>query len=753
MATPFADLLTGLGRYCADIAVPATAELVFVRSTVAHARIALIDASSARAMPGVLAVLTASDLPLVPIHEIQLIPETFAQPPLATGTVRYVGERIAAVVALSLAEAADAAAAVVVEYEALPATVDPAAAAEPSAPPLFPGHGSNVALEWHLGATEASWPAAPVRVSGEVRMPRVATAPMEGLSVLAIPEPDGRLTVWASTQSPHAVLVQIARALDVGWDRLRVRTPHVGGAFGGKSLGGLPDYVVAAAAALRLGRPVRCVEDRAANLITMQGRGMRLRFELYAERDGSLVGLAVDELCDSGAYPSTNSVEPGKTMMMSAGPYRLSEVRFRGRSVVTNLSPTGAYRGPGRSEAAAVLERAMDLLARRLDLDPVELRRRNLLRADELPHDNPGGAHYDESDYPANLDALIERSGYRELRVEQERRRAARAPRLLGIGVATVLDSTAWFVRDEPAAVSVDGSGRVRVTIATPSAGQRHGDALANLVAGVLPVRAEDVDVVEGDTAEIAGSAGTSGSRSMQLAGSAVVRASEVVLGKARSVAAHLLESSEEDIVVDSGRLGVQGVPTSFLAWADVAARAWDPSSLPRGVEPGLDARCVFQQAHPTYTSAAHLSVVELDVETGQVRPLRHLAVTNCGRVVDVAGALGQVIGASAQGVAQALYEEVAYDDGGNPLGASLAEYLVPAAPDQPSFDAHFLETPSVLNPLGAKGVGEVGMVAAPAAVHGAVIDALAHLGVRDIGLPCTPERVWRAVQEARTNG
>jgi carbon-monoxide dehydrogenase large subunit len=290
----------------------------------------------------------------------------------------------------------------------------------------------------------------------------------------------------------------------------------------------------------------------------------------------------------------------------------------------------------------------------------------------------------------------------------------------------------------------------VRVSVATPSAGQRHAAAIARIVAGVLPVGPEEVAVVEGDTAEIAGSAGTSGSRATQLAGSAVVRASEVVLGKARSVAAAVLEASEDDIVVAGRGMSVRGVPTSFLTWAEVAGRARDPMSLPAGAEAGLDARCAFDQAHPTYTPAAHLSVVEVDIDTGQVRPLRHLAVTNCGRVVDAAGADGQVVGASAQGVGQVLYEQMACDEEGNAIGASLAEYLVAAAPDLPPFDAHFVGSPSSMNPLGAKGVGEVGMVGAPAAVHGAVIDALAHLGVRDVGLPCTPERVWRAIRDAR---
>jgi carbon-monoxide dehydrogenase large subunit len=741
MTSRFDDLLTGHGRYCGDMTIPAMVHLVFVRSTMAHARIIDIDTSSAKTMPGVVAVFTAAELPLVPIWEIQLIPPLFAQPPLATDTVRYAGERVVAVLGESLAAAEDAAEAVIIHYDPLPPVIDPRRAEEDDSTLLFPEHGSNIALHWSQDSQPGAWDTADVTVSGEVVMPRLSTAPMEGLSVLAVPSDDGRLTIWASTQSPHANLVQVARALDMDWNRLRVRTPQVGGGFGGKSLGGMADYVVAAAAALRLGRPVRCVEDRAANLTTMQGRGMRLRFDLHARSDGSLVGLDVDELCDSGAYPSTNSVEPGKTMMMASGPYRLASVRFRGRSVVTNLSPTGAYRGPGRSEAAAVLERGMDLLARELDVDPVELRRRNLLRPDELPYASPGGARYDESDYLANIDLLMAEAGYDALRLEQQRRRAAGHHLQIGIGVATVLDSTAWFMRSEPAAVLVDPSGRVRVLVATPSAGQHHAVALAGLVASVLPVEADDVEVIEGDTADIGASAGTSGSRSMQLAGSAVLQASEIVLAKARSLTAQLLEASEDDIVVQEGRLGVRGVPTSSMPWAEVAALASSEAD-------GLDAHCVYEQTHPTYTAAAHLSVVEVDVETGQVRPLRHLAVTNCGRVVDGASAHGQVVGASAQGVGQVLFEEAVTDTEGNPIGASLAEYLVPAAPDQPPFDAYFLETPSNQNPLGAKGVGEVGMVGAPAAVHGAVLDALAHLGVRHLELPCTPERVWRAIRD-----
>ena len=565
---------------------------------------------------------------------------------------------------------------------------------------------------------------------------------MEGRAILAVPEADGRLTLFASTQAPHWTRAQLARSLDIPFDRMRVITPHVGGGFGGKAVGGVAAYVIAAAAARRLGRPVRFVEARAANLTSMQGRGLRLDVALHARRDGTIVGLEVDELCDAGAYPGTGSVEPGKTNLMACGPYRVPAVSFRARSVRTNFAPTGAYRGPGRAEAAAVLERTLDLLALELGLDPAEVRRRNLLTASELPATSATGAHYDDGDFPALLDQLLEHAGYRALRAEQLRRRARGDGRVLGIGLATVLDSTAWFARQETACVTVRPDGTVRVLTGTASAGQRHARAYATLVAEVLPVSVDDVDVIEGDTDIVEGSAGTSGSRSLQLAGSAVRGAAQDVLEQARRLAADLLEAAVEDIVVEHDRFVVRGVPVRGFTFVELAART---------AEAPLDARCVFDQEDATYTRSGHVSVVEVDLETGAVTPLQHIAVTDCGRVVDPPSAAGQVVGASAQGIAQAMFEEFVYDADGNPLTSSLAEYLFPAASEIPAIDARFVATVATRNPLGARGVGEVGMVAAPSAVHGAVLDAVAHLGVRHVDMPCTPERVWRAICAART--
>ncbi len=729
-------LLDGSAGFTADLPPADALHLAFVTSPVAHARIERVDTTVATGAPGVVAVFTASDLPTVPIHEIALIPESLAQPSLADGEVRFAGEYVVAIVAETPAAAADAAELVDIEYSPLPAVTDARAS-------------DDVALSWDAPAADGAFADAEVTIRASFSIPRLAVAPMEGRAILAVPRPESRegavrLTLYASTQAPHWTRAQLARSLDLPFDRLRVITPHVGGGFGGKAVGGVPAYVIAAAAALRLGRAVRYVEGRADNLASMQGRGLHFDVALHARRDGTIVGLEVDECCDAGAYPAAGSIEPGKTNLMACGPYRVPAVSFRARSVRTNLAPTGAYRGPGRSEAAAVLERTLDLLARDLGIDPAAIRARNLVTPAELPAESPTGAHYDDGDFPALLDELLEHAGYGALRAEQTRRRAEPDPRAIGIGIATVVDSTAWFARQETACVTVREDGTVRVLTGTASAGQQHERAYATLVAEVLPVSVDDVEVIEGDTELVEGSAGTSGSRSLQLAGSAVRGAALDVLEQARLLAAELLEAAADDIVVDEDQFIVRGVPARGFTLAELAAEAADDS-------PMLDARCVFDQDDATYTRSAHLSVVEVELDTGRVTPLRHVAVTDCGRVVDPPSAAGQVVGASAQGIGQALLEEFVHDAAGNPLTSSLAEYLVPAASELPSIDARFVATEATRNPLGARGVGEIGMVAAPSAVHSAVLDAVAHLGVRHVDMPCTPERVWRAIRAART--
>jgi carbon-monoxide dehydrogenase large subunit len=744
----YEGLVTGAARYAADVAVAGALHLVFVRSTEAHARLVSIDVTAAVASPGVVGVYTSDDLGLVDIYEISLMPEVLAQPALARGVVRYVGERIVAIVGVSLAAALDAAELVGVEYEPLPLVLDVDAALAPHAPVLHPVHTTNVAVSWSLDAPAGAFDGAEVVVSATLDIPRVAVAPMEGLSITVVPEPDGRLTLHASTQSPQATVIQTARTLGIPMNDVRVLTPRVGGAFGGKALGGLADYAVAAAIARRLDRPVRCVEPRGANLAQMHGRGQRITYRMHARRDGTLVGLEIDERLDCGAYPVTNAVEPGKTLLMACGPYRLPAVAFHGRSIMTNRAPTGAYRGPGRSDATAVLEHGLDRLARTLGLDPIEVRRRNLLRADELPCETVTGAHNDEGDYHAVLDALVAGAGLAELRREQAHAIAVDSPKRLGIGVALALDATAWFARTEPVQVHVDADGVVTVVLATASAGQEHGAAIVELVAAVLPVDPDDVVVIEGDSDRLGGT-GTSGSRSLQLAGAAVAEASHDIAARARAIAAEVLEAAVDDIVVDGEAYVVRGVPARRVRWREVAARAHEGASIGAGAGDGpLDARCVHEQGAATYPFSAHLAVVALDVDTGELTLERLVVVTDCGRVVDDAGASGQVVGASVQGVGQALFEQVAYDEHGTPTNASLAEYLVPSAAEVPSIESSWCPSSTSRNVLGARGVGEIGLIGAPAAVHAAVLDALSPLGVEHVDLPCTPQRVWRALRD-----
>jgi carbon-monoxide dehydrogenase large subunit len=733
---PGTALLTGAARFTGDLDVPGLAHLVFVRSPVAHARLVSIDATDATAQPGVLGVLTAADLPIVPVWEIAIVPEVLAQPALATDRVRYVGERVAAVVADSLAAAVDAAARVVVDYDPLPAHTDVDDADSSDVAPLFDGHPDNVCLRWESDAPGAVPDGVEVTVRLDHDIPRLCTAPMEGHVIVACPGEDGRLTVHVSTQVPRAARAQVARTLQLDPAAVRVVTPPVGGGFGGKAGGAVCEHMVVAAAARLLGRPVRYVEDRSENLLDMQGRGVRNSVALHATRDGRLLGITADIRCDAGAYPSVGAVEPGKTRMMVCGPYRLRIADVTARAVMTNLPPVGAYRGPGRSEAAVMLERTLDVLATELDVDPVELRRRNLIAADEFPYRTPTGVEYDSGDYRALLERAIAIARYDELRREQAAR-GDRSRALLGIGVSMVVDSTAWFARTEGAEVAVLADGTVEVRTGSAATGQRHDRMLRTIVRASLPVAEADIHVVEGDTDRWSESDGTMGSRTAQLAGTAVQRAAETVAERLRRLAAELLEADPADVVVH-GELGfgVRGVPASVRSVRSLVAA--------HGAS--IEASCVHEQPGAAYPAAAHVSVVEVDVETGAVRPLRHVAVTDCGRVLDAASAHGQVVGATAQGIAQALYEQAVFAPDGTPRTASFADYGIPSPAELPPIEAHFLETPSPRNPLGAKGVGEIGMVAAPVAVQNAVVDALRGRGVRHLDMPCTPERVAAAL-------
>ena len=720
--------LTGEAKFAGDLRVPEMLHLAFVRSPVASARITDVRIEAAKTAPGVVAVFVAGDLPIIPLWEIAVVPERFAQFALAEGAVRYVGERVVAIVADSLPAAVDAVDLVEVDYEPLAPVTDPLEAA------CVP---EQVCLRWASEAPGSRFEEAESSVNLRHTIPRVSVAPMEGHAVLAVPGADGRLTMWVSTQVPSAAQRQIARSLGLRSDQVRVATPAVGGGFGGKAAGAVVDHMVAGAAALTLRRPVSFVEDRSANLLTMQGRGVHSLVELHSTRTGELIGMRATITADAGAYPGVGAVEPGKTRMMACGPYCMRAADVGAMTVVTNLPPVGAYRGPGRSEAAVMLERSLDVLAADLGVDPLEIRFRNVLQPDVFPYAAPTGVEYDSGNYPALLRRLAEVADYGRLRRLQTEHRD-KGTGLLGIGLSLVVDSTAWFARIESAAVRMDLDGTLTVLAGSAPTGQQHDVLYREIVRSVLPVSPEEVRVIEGDTDAWSTSEGTMGSRTAQTAGSAVLGATEALADELRRHAAEQLEANPIDVVFYEGRgFGVSGVPSSARPLSQIASKIGTP----------VERSCVHEQPGASYPSAAHLSLVEVDSETGRVTPVRHFAVTDCGRVLDPSSARGQVIGATAQGIAQALYEEAVFDVDGTPRNTSFADYGVPSAFEVPPIEAHFLETLSPHNPLGAKGIGEIGMVAAPGAVQNAVVDAVRHLGVRHLNMPCTPLKVWTAIR------
>ena len=730
-------LLRGEERFTADVECADALHVVFVRSHVAAGAIRTIDTSAARGAAGVVAVFTARDLAIPDIWEIAIIDERFAQPVLARDRVRHVGERIVAVVAETLAAATDAAELVVVDVEPGPTVASIDAALADDAPVLFDHAPGNVCLDWPSDRPDHDFSSAVHHVTVAHEIPRLSVAPLECHSVLALPRPDG-IDVVLSTQVPNSAQRQIARSLGLPIGAVRIRTPAVGGGFGGKAAGGLPDQIATAAIARRLDRPVRFVEQRGDNLVGMQGRGVRNRVTMHADTDGRVVGITASIECDAGGYPSVGAVEPGKTRLLLSGPYALDAVDVVARAVVTDLPPVGAYRGPGRAEASLMLERTMDVLARDIGMDPIEIRRCNLVPADAFPFTTATGIDYDSGDYARLLDVIEARGELDRWRRRRDEQRADEGP-LLGIGVALAVDSTAWFARIERSTVTITDDGRVEVATGSTASGQRHERLLRSIVVDTLPVEAASVDVVEGDTAAVDSIDGSMGSRSTQMAGGSVLRSCQLLDDRLRDAAASILECSVDD-VVRNGTIGysVRGVPARTLAIGEISA------TLPRGERAS---QCVHEQPAATYPSTAHLSIVEIDRDTGRVTPVHHLAVTDCGTVLDHASATGQVVGATVQGIAQALLEQSVFDEDGMPRTTTLADYAIPSAVEVPPIDTVFVESSSPRNPMGAKGVGEIGMLAAPVAVLNAVVDALDPFSVRHLDMPCTPEKVWRAMR------
>ena len=745
-------LLTGVARYVADLRAELGPGLLFahfVRSEVAHGTLVAIDTTEAAAMPGVEAVWTATELDVAPHHGFAKVHDDFARPPLATDRVRFVGEALAVVLADSPGAAADAAAAVWADIDPLPAITDPEDAFGADAALVFPDHGSNIAVSESPDAQLDLTAVSDVVVRGRYVNQRVNVAPMEPHGVAAAPGADGRLVVWPSNQFPHGVHASIAAILGLTRDDIHVITPQVGGGFGGKA-GPQVEYTVVATAARRLGHPVVWVPTRTEDMQAMpHSRGQVQYAELGCRADGTFTGLKVRLVGDAGAYPTIGAFLPAGTRRMSPGPYGFASLEFDVAVAVTNTTPTGAYRGAGRPEATALLERLVDQAARELDIDPIELRLRNLLADDVFPYTSLTGNVYDSGDYALPLRRVAELAGYAELRAEQAARRARGDVVQLGVGVASYVEITAGGGSSEYGRVEVHPDGSATVFAGTAAHGQGHQTSFAMLVNAQTGIPVDRIALVDGDTDRVPRGGGTGGSRSLQLGGSAVHQATEMLVESARQLAATLLEADPADIVVDTtaGTVGVAGVPATALSWAELATRAAERGDT--ADDTGLlDGTAVFDQPGASFPFGAHIAVVEVDTHTGLARLVRHVAVDDCGTVVNPLLVQGQQHGGVASGAGQALYEEVLFRDG-NPVTSNFADYSLPSAAELPSFEVHSTETPSPLNPLGAKGIGEASTIGSTPAIQNAVIDAVSHLGVRHIDMPCTPERVWAAIRAA----
>jgi carbon-monoxide dehydrogenase large subunit len=733
-------LLVGTNKYTDDMTYPNLAHIVFVRSSVAHANVTRVDTSAARGMPGVLGVYTAQDLNLPDNVGFAGTPQ-HTRPPLAKDKVRFVGDIVAAVVATDRYLGQDAADAIEVDYDPLPAVIDLEEALAGNTL-LFPELGSNVCFATSIGTDVDALEGADAVAEARILSQRLAGVPMEPNACIAVPEGD-RLTLICATQAPHAIKPAMAAALGVDAEQIRVIGPWVGGGFGPKAAHYV-EYEIAAAAARALDRPVKWTETRTENMLSMvQGRSFIMDAKLGVKADGSIVGLHARVLADGGAYPMVGVVLPMLTQLLSPAVYNVPKVNFDAKTVVTNTTPIGAYRGAGRPEATQMVERILDVAADLIGMDPAEIRRRNYIQPDQFPYTTITGANYDSGDYEKALDAVLAASGYDELRAEQARRRANDDPKLLGIGVSSYVEITAPLgLFTEYGKVTIDDDGGASMFVGTSSHGQAHDTAFSMIVSDLLGIPMDKIRHVQSDTDLVPRGAGTMGSRSLQTAGSAVFVASENVLEQGKKIAARLLEAAESDIVKGEGGLQVAGVPAKVVSWADLAGEAKKEGGA---LEHELD----FSEGDSTFPFGSHVSVVEIDRETGGVELVRHVAVDDCGRILNPMLVSGQQHGGIAQGIAQTLFEHVQYDEDGNPRSANLMDYLMPSAAEMPSFETSNTQTDSPRNPLGAKGIGESGTIGSTPALHNAVVDALSHLGVQHIDMPCTPERIWAAISAA----
>ena len=761
-------LIQGRGTYVDDVKVAGMQHLAFKRSDIAHGRIRSMDTSTAEAMDGVEAVFTGAQIAefLAPMPIGTPFPSP-AHRAVAVDTVRFVGDPVAVVVARDRYVARDAADAIVVDYEPLPAVVDPEKAMSGESAALHEDFPNNVALGplpsgTGVGrkgavddtAVDAAFEAADVVVAQRMVNQRLAPSSIEARGVVAHYEP-GReaLTIWSSSQNPHILRTFVARMLDLGEDRVRAIAPEVGGGFGAK-INIYGEEYVAAALSKRLGLPIKWIEDRSeAFLATVHGRDLIAYVELAAARDGKVLGLRMRIIADIGAYNMLLTAGvPTNSMTMANATYAIPAIRATLTEVFTNKTPTDAYRGAGRPEAAYFVERAMDMLARELEMDRAELRRKNFIQPDQFPYKTQMGAVYDSGDYEKALDRALHVAGWEKLK--QERDAARTDGRLVGLGLSmyveicgmgpsSTLPPGGW----EHSQVTVERDGRISATTGTSPHGQGNETTFAQMLADQFGVPLEHVRIHHGDTAVVKqGSLGTGGSRSQAVGGTAIVLAGGKVKDKMAKFAALLLEAHEADLVFENGRIGVRGAPSTAKPFAEVAAYAYRPLRLPAGLEPGLSEEAFFEPADNTYPFGCNIVMLEVDRDTGEPRLLRMVAVDDAGNLINPLIVEGQVHGGLAQGIGQALIEEVVYGGDGQPLTGSLMDYALPRASDFPRFELHGTVTPTPLNPLGAKGIGEAGTIGSTPCVVSAAVDALSGFGVRHIDMLLRPERLWRII-------
>ena len=762
-----ARLVTGKTNWTDNILLPGMLHVAFVRSPFAHARITRVDVSGALQVPGVVAAFSGEDfgaeqgsLPCAwPVTPDIVIP---AHPPMATDEVRYVGEAVACVVARDLYTAADAVSAVEVDYEPLPPVLDIRTALDPSSPRVHEAGNKSFEFLLQNGDLDAAFRDAPVVIERTYRQQRLIPSAMEPRAVVGWNEGD-EYTLWSSTQIPHVLRVMLALTTGIPEQNIRVIAPDVGGGFGSK-LQVTAEEVLALLISRKVGLPVKWTESRSeGNLTVHHGRDQWQRIKLAADSDGRIRALDADLLADMGAYLML--VTPGIPLLgafMFNGIYKMDAYSFKCTGVFSTKMPTDAYRGAGRPEATFALERIMDELAAELKLDPLQVRERNWIKHEEFPYATISGLTYDSGNYEAATARARELFDYDGLRAEQQRRRDSNDPVQLGIGISTytemcglapsrVLGSLSYGAGGwEHASVRMLPTGKVEVVTGSSAHGQGHETAWSQIVADKLGIPFEDIRVLHGDTQVSPKGMDTYGSRSLTVGGVAVNGACEKVITKAKRISAHLLEASEDDIEFTHGRLHVRGDPESGQTIQEIALAAFTAHALPDGVEPSLDSDATFDPENFSYPHGTHLCATEVDTETGQVTIRSYVAVDDVGKVVNPLIVDGQVHGGLAQGIAQALYEEAIYDDEGNLTTTTMADYLLPSAADLPHFTTDRTETPATTNPLGVKGVGEAGTIASTPAVVNAIVDALRPLGIRDITMPCTPERVWRAINGAQ---